>query len=434
MKKRKPLILFLIILTTGYYQLFGQSISGIVNTYYKVTAINPATNILTLPSTAGLSAGTRVMLIQMKGATVNNTNSAAFGDITTPNLAGNYEINTICDLTATTVFLHFQLLKTYNTSAFVQLVTIPKYDDVTISGPVTAGAWNSATGTGGVVAIEASNTIFLNSSVSATGMGFSGGTFINYPTPTYDCNWTTNITNFFLGLPPAPNNYYHGGKKGESISDYIAGSEYARGKQANGGGGGNNHNTGGAGGGNYGSGGNGGVRSNESAFLCHGPGGGVGALSLAGYGYTAGNNRVFMGGGGGGGHQNNGFGMAGGNGGGIVLLMATSIVSSGTTISANGQSPTNSLCLDPSQAEGDGGGGGGAGGSILLNAGSVTGNITVEAMGARGTNASNRVSDCTGPGGGGGGGVFWMSGATIPGNITANVTGGTNGVVSMGSN
>jgi hypothetical protein len=427
--------LFLIIwLLAHLFGAEGQSVSGIVNNYYKVTAINPATNQLTVASTAGLQHGTRVMIIQMKGAGVNNTNTAAFGDITVINQAGNYEINTICDFTATTIFLHYQLLKTYNTVGYVQLVTIPRYTNVTVSGLVQAAPWNATTGTGGVVAIEATNTIFLNSNIDVSGRGFSGGQFMNFPAPVYDCSWAVDVTNYSLGLPPSPNNYYHGGRKGESISDYIAGMEYARGKQANGGGGGNNHNSGGAGGGNYGAGGHGGARSNESAFLCHGANSGRGATSLAGLGYTVANNRIFMGGGGGGGHQNNGYGMAGGNGGGIILLMANSIITPGATLSANGVSPINNICLDPTQAEGDGGGGGGAGGTILINATTVTGNLTVTANGARGTNASNRVSDCTGPGGGGGGGVFWMSGGSIPGNITATVTGGVNGTVSMGSN
>src|SRR5688572_19692136 len=105
-----------------FHEAEGQMISGIVNSYYKVTSINTVTNNLTLPSTAGLQHGTRVMIIQMKGAGVNNTNSASFGDITAINQAGNYEINTVCDFTATTVFLHFQLLKTYNTNGYVQLV------------------------------------------------------------------------------------------------------------------------------------------------------------------------------------------------------------------------------------------------------------------------------------------------------------------------
>src|SRR5687768_8914929 len=196
MNASRRLILFFWLLSL-FQVADGQSISGIVNTYYRVTAINTATNHLTLPSTAGLQHGTRVMIIQMKGATVNNTNAAVFGDITAINQAGNYEINTICDFTATTVFLHYQLLKTYNTGGYVQLITIPRYTNVTVTAPVQAAPWNAVTGTGGVVAIEATNTIFLNSNIDVSGRGFSGGQFMNYPAPTYDCSWTADVADYF---------------------------------------------------------------------------------------------------------------------------------------------------------------------------------------------------------------------------------------------
>jgi len=422
-----------LLLLASVHQASGQSVSGTINASYKVTAINVATNHLTLNSTAGISPGTWVMIIQMKGATVNNSASASFGDITAINQAGNYEINNICAVNAgNQVFLQYQLLKSYNATGFVQLVTIPRYRSVIVADTLRSSAWNAVTGTGGVAALWATDTIFLNSAVDVSGKGFSGGAFTNFPTPTYDCSWTTDIASYFLSITPSPNNFYHGGRKGESISDYIPSAEYARGKQANGGGGGNNHNTGGAGGSNYGSGGNGGRRTNEGAFLCHGPNGGIGGLSLSGNGYTVANNRIFMGGGGGGGHQNNGRGTPGANGGGIILLISNVIVSSNTQLKANGAQPYNAGCIDPLQAEGDGGGGGGAGGSIIVNANKIDGNLSVQANGGRGSNSSNRVSDCTGPGGGGGAGVIWLKGASIPVNIATSVTGGANGTVSTG--
>jgi hypothetical protein len=89
--------------------------------------------------------------------------------------------------------------------------------------------------------------------------------------------------------------------------------------------------------------------------------------------------------------------------------------------------------MDPSQAEGDGGGGGGAGGVIVMNAASFTGAIAAEAKGAKGSDASNRVNDCTGPGGGGGGGIVWTAGTIFPAAVTAVVTGGASGIVSLGN-
>jgi hypothetical protein len=410
----------------------SQSISGVVNSYYQVTAVNTGPNSVTLNSVAGLAPGTKVLLIQMKGATINTGNSSTYGNITAINNAGNYEFNIICSISGNDAMLKYQLINTYTVANQVQLVSVPVYSAVTISGPLTSTAWDPVSGTGGVVAIEATTSITVGSSIDVSGQGFQGGPLQNYLVPPYDCSWAFNVTDYFLSIPPS-DQYHTGGWKGEGITAYIAGQEYGRGKLASGGGGGNNNNTGGAGGGNYGAGGNGGERTNESFFSCHGTNPGVGGASLSGFGYSVGQNKIFLGGGGGGGHENNGVGMPGGNGGGIIILTAPLITGSGVSILANGVSPTNPACVDPTQAEGDGGGGGGAGGTIILNAASITGSISAQAKGADGTNASNNVGDCTGPGGGGGGGVVWVSGASFPVAVTGNVNGGANGVVSSGS-
>jgi hypothetical protein len=223
------------------------------------------------------------------------------------------------------------------------------------------------------------------------------------------------------------------GKKGEGITGYILNEEYARGKLANGGGGGNNANTGGGGGGNYGAGGLGGKRAGETLGQCHGQYPGVGGSGLSSYGYSTGVNRIFFGGGGGSGHENNGVGTPGGNGGGIIILSAATIAGSGGRLLASGIASVNPTNSDPYQAEGDGGGGGGAGGVIILNAAVITGAVTAEAKGGRGSDASNNVNDCTGPGGGGGGGTVWAAGSSFPVSVTATVDGGANGVVSAGN-
>ncbi len=423
---------FWVILIFICQQGFSQSISGIVNSYYQVTAINIPSNTATLNTVAGLSVGTKVLIIQMKGANINTANAATYGDISALNNAGNYEFNYICSISGNDVVLQYQLINSYTPANQVQLVSIPVYSAVTVAGPLTGSPWDPATGTGGVVAVEATASITLNSSIDVSGQGYVGAALQNYPVPPYDCSWAFNITDYSLSIPPS-DQYHTGGMKGEGVTDYIVNQQYGRGKLANGGGGGNNNNTGGGGGGNYGAGGKGGNRTNESFFSCHGTNAGVGGLGLSPYGYSPAQNRIFLGGGGGGGHENNGVGMPGGNGGGIVILTAPVITGAGNSILANGLSPQNPACVNPAEAEGDGGGGGGAGGTIILNAATVSGSIIAQADGAAGTNASNNVGDCTGPGGGGGGGVIWVSGGSFPGAITGSVNGGANGVVSAGS-
>lgn len=116
----------------------------------------------------------------------------------------------------------------------------------------------------------------------------------------------------------------------------------------------------------------------------------------------------------------------------MIILSAAAIAGGGGRLLADGLTPVNMSSHDPDKgAEGDGGGGGGAGGVIILNAPAITGAITAEAVGGRGSNSSYNANDCTGPGGGGGGGLVWSAGASVPPAITANVASGANGIVNL---
>ena len=399
----------------------SQSISGIVNSYYQVTAINTSSNTITLSNSTGLTPKTRVLLIQMKGATIDQTNSSTYGDISAINNAGNYEMNTVCSVSGNDVVLEFQMINSYTTTEPVQLVTVPSSATITIIDSVKSTPWNSTTGTGGIVAIEATSTINLNSGIDVSGQGFTGGALFNYGSP-YDCNSAFPVNGYFFSI--AGSTFQNGGEKGEGIADVIVNEEAGRGKLANGGGGGNNQNTGGGGGGNYGAGGLGG----QSTAVCPNTSVGRGGLALSSYGYSTSTNKIFLGGGGGAGHENNAVGTPGGNGGGIVLLSAPNIITGGMSILANGARPYNAALTDPYQASGDGAGGGGGGGTVLIN-GTISGTLIISANGADGSNASYPpASRCGGPGGGGGGGVVWVAGSTFPASITASVFGGQNGV------
>jgi hypothetical protein len=422
---------FIVLLISVGRTSYGQSVSGVINTYYQVTAVNSASNTLTVSNSSGLSAGQRVLVYQAKGTTYNSTSSSSFGSITALNAAGAYEFNTICSINGNDVLLRDQFVNTYAVAGQVQLVTMPSYSSVTIGGTVTGAAWDPATGTGGIVALEASGTITLSADIDVSGMGFQGGPLVNWPKPAYDCSYFDNYSAYYYNAPASGN--FTGGMKGEGVGAYITGKEYGRGSLVDGGGGGNNTNTGGGGGANYGIGGPGGIRAQVTGFNCQGPYPGLGGISLATYGYSSGNNRIFFGGGGGSGQENNGVGTPGGNGGGIIILTASSIAGLGGRLLADATIGTNAACLDPTQAEGDGGGGGGAGGVIILNTSSVTSAFTASAKGAKGSDASNRVNDCTGAGGGGGGGVIWAAGGSFPALVTATVTGGASGIVSLGS-
>ncbi|MGB8193728.1 MAG: T9SS type A sorting domain-containing protein [Chitinophagaceae bacterium] len=429
MKLYPVVILFILNLLAGFVSaLHGQNISGIVNTYHQVTAINTATNTFTLTSAAGLSPGVRVLVIQMKGAMIDNTNTASFGNITGLANAGNYEFNYVCGVNGNNVMLVYDLQRSYDTSGLVQLVSVPRYTAAVVTDTLKAAPWNAAQGTGGVIALQA-GSISLTAPMDADGKGFKGGAYVDHPIPPYNCDWATNIIGYFMSNPASGFNV--GGTKGEGISAVTAAMEFGKGKLANGGGGANNHNAGGAGGANYAAGGNGGMRSNEGTFNCHGQNPGLGGLGLSAYGYTAGNNRVYLGGGGGAGQGNNNVGMPGANGGGLIFIIADTLYGNNNLIRANGDRPYRADLANPYAAGGDGGGGGGGGGVVVLNVSTYIGSVTVQAKGGDGSYSSYTPSSgCFGPGGGGGGGVIWMSGAVLNPLVSAAVTGGANGLIS----
>src|SRR5258706_10671791 len=81
------------------------NISGIINTYVKVTAYSngctcPSTNCatVTVTSSTGYAANDLVMIIQMKGARADSSNSASHGNILNLYDAGNYEFDTIASI------------------------------------------------------------------------------------------------------------------------------------------------------------------------------------------------------------------------------------------------------------------------------------------------------------------------------------------------
>jgi hypothetical protein len=249
------------------------SISGIINTYTAVTALTASS--ATVASTTGFSVGQKVLLIQMQGAVIETANTSSFGNISSISQAGNYEFARISGISGSTITFSNPIANTYNTSGRVQLVTVPEYNNVTVTGQVNAQAWNGTTG--GIIVFDALGTITMNAAINANGAGFrGGGVSTNFFTT------CPNNTNFaFSG--PGPN----GGQKGEGISIITAAQSAGRGKAANGGGGGNEVNAGGAGGSNGGSGGTGG---NEFA-TCNGALGGLGGAGLSSF---FSQNKIFL--------------------------------------------------------------------------------------------------------------------------------------------
>ncbi len=398
---------------------FAQTdISGIINSYGEVTNISTgicAPPVFTLDDASGFVAGESILIIQMQGAEIDETNTTSFGDVVNQNGAGLYEKNEIRSISGNDITLEFELVNFYDVNGSVQVVNIKEYVDANVTGALTAAPWNGAKG--GVLALGVSGTLTQSADITVNGTGFRGGTT---EFSSYDCQWFN---------PDAANGFHYananlGAAKGEGITKYVLGKEYGRGKQSNGGGGGNDHNAGGGGGGHAGVGGIGSEYEEASTFRCEGRYPGLGGVSIPSL-----TNRLLMGGGGGAGHQNNNVGTNGGNGGGIIYMKVNVLNPNWNFIMANGLGVVETLGPD-------GASGGGAGGTIYADIGSLgSGGAKVQSTGGNGGNMNLNGQDrCMGPGGGGGGGVIYANlGAYAGSTYFGQVTGGNPGTITNGT-
>ncbi len=402
---RSFLLIVLVLLTVG---MTAQTISGVVNRYAVVTGIDSCLSAVLVADTSGFKKGDSVLLIQMQGAAIASGNNSAYGNTLAINAAGRYERALVDSVGSGVFFLRNPMIHRYQPSGKVQVVRIAQYDRITVTDTLFAQPWNGSTG--GVLALEVSDTLVLHAPVVADGLGFRGGSA--YIAPGNNCNFLIPEAAYFYSL-----GNWRGGSKGEGIALSETGKELGRGPQSNGGGGGNDHNAGGGGGAHLTQGGQGGDNDEPSSFGCDGYFPGLGGKEITDHQL-----RLFPGGGGGAGHANNTLLSSGGNGGGIIFISAGTITGTQPIISANGQ--------DAGTADGDGGGGGGAGGTIWLDVVNAPANLQIRANGGHGGNTLNGNSNrCFGPGGGGSGGRILtnLSGITMP-------PGGQPGIVTSSGN
>ncbi len=392
-----PLLLLLVLAL----QLSAQNISGVINIYTPVTAFNPCSNSATVGSTNGFAVGDEALLIEMKGAVVDSSDSATFGNILTYGDAGNYEFVHVASINGSNIGFVDRLVNQYDVNSLVQLIQVPQYANATVNGLLTCQAWNGTTG--GVLALDVSGTLTLSANIDVSGLGFLGGAV----SPN---DATCNLQDYAFSAASGD-----GGLKGEGIATVSVNINAGRGNLANGGGGGDMQNAGGGGGGDYAAGGNGGDACQSCCGIAAASGG-VGGTALD-YVWS----RLFLGGGGGGGQQNQGVGTPGGNGGGIIIIKGGQIVASApVSISSNGVTAASI-----SGGASDGEGGGGSAGIVALSVTSISGSaVTINAIGG---NGGNNSAGADGPGGGGAGGGILLSNASLQSAITPSVTAGIAG-------
>jgi hypothetical protein len=421
---------------------------------------------LTDPTYGALATGDLLLVIQMRGATIDTTNAVAYGNVTALNNAGRYEFVRVTSIASATRVNVNALQYSYTANGNVQVIRVPQLTSLTINSPgtIVAPAWNGTTG--GVVALHVQGATTINTAggIDVSGLGFRGGALENN---------SSGVGTGILSYRSTADT--DGAEKGEGIAGYQtsldAQGRYGRGAPANGGGGGNGHNAGGGGGAN----GNDGSTWTGQGYMDSAVTGGTSAWPLdpgyiaagtytassgggrGGYSYSANNGdaltqapgntaawggdsraengglggrpvtndpaggRIYMGGGGGAGDANNGpVGGAGGAGGGIVYLISNSVTGTGSIL-ANGANGGNTT-----GGGNDAPGGAGAGGTVLVKAPlSLTG-ISISANGGTGGVQTIAGNEAEGPGGGGGGGYISTSTTAITRTADRGASGSTN--------
>ncbi len=420
-KHLKIVVIFIFLLGLPLAGKSQTPISGVINHYAKVVSVDEADKV-SVSSVAGFQVGDTVLIIQMKGAEIDTdlTNLAAFGTLHNINSAGKYEFLLISAISGTQVTFTADLLASYDPDGMVQLIKVPAYNEANVNGVLTGNSWDSATGTGGVLALIVNKTLTLEADIDMSGLGFKGGLAEDGDGNCSDTDISYENTYFNAAS-------VKGAFKGEGSASYtnvpvLLGTDYSKGHGAifQGGGGGNGDLSGGGGGANIGAGGSGGWEPCTSNISI----GGKEGWGLPDIVNWVSENRIFMGGGGGAGTQSGGaVATDGGIGGGIVIIMADSIIVNiaDVYIKSNGD--------DVPLTNTGGGGGGGAGGAIIVSVDNVigTGSLHMEVTGGNGG-----VVNCAGPGGGGGGGLIWYSNSTDITVIDTILDGGDEGATTSG--
>ena len=414
------MICFYFFWSVGYGQMRPEHIINLINIYSSVKSFNPCNNSISTSGAAGFFAGDTVLIIQMKGALTDSSNTANFGNVLNYKNSGNYEFNYIKSVSGNTIVLKNNLTRTYDIAQkLVQIIRVPSFNEMEVSDPLSCLTWNGTTG--GVLTFIVRDTLMLFTNIDVSSAGFLGGQNLQLESNSGACS----RANYY-----ADSSSEQYSRKGEGIANLNYDKLNGRGKSANGGGGGNGQSSGGGGGGNNTSGGKGGY---QLAGCGNAPfdNGGIGGAALA---YSNSINKIFLGGGGGAGHLDsveNGFYAGGGRGGGLIIIKAKYLKSKNFHISATGQS--GEYCYS---CHNDGRGGGGAGGTVLLDIENYLDSVRVDVDGGNGAFITANYSDPSkrvGPGGGGSGGVVWFGGG-IPPAARINKSGGVNGFIYYDSN
>lgn len=170
---------FVVSLVVFCLNTHAQNIGGVINNYTPVIDFLPCENKIVVTDGTLYNINDTILIIQMKGAIIDTTNTPNFGNILDYKNAGNYEYNFVKQRVGNVIELKNSLSRNYNIPiGKVQLVRVPYYTNVTVSSTLTCQPWNGTTG--GVLALNVRDTLYMNADGDVSGMGFRGGREENF--------------------------------------------------------------------------------------------------------------------------------------------------------------------------------------------------------------------------------------------------------------
>lgn len=125
------------------------------------------------------------MIIQIQNATLDTSNTDSYGSGQAGGYgsgwlnygnSGQYELATVVDYNAPTLVISENLTNNFvvNSQSSYQVVRVPMYEDVRLTGTITAADWNGSSG--GIVALFVNGSLDLNgNTIDVNGKGFRGG-------------------------------------------------------------------------------------------------------------------------------------------------------------------------------------------------------------------------------------------------------------------
>lgn len=219
MKRLSVLILSLFLC---FFSNAQTEISGVINDYALVSAhdYSECFNQITVDDATAFQADDQVLLIQMRDAQMDESNTSAFGNISDIGKTGLYEINEIDSIDGNNIFLKYQTIQgLFTPTGILQMIRMPVYDDALVTETLTADSWDG--NKGGVLAFQVDGQLILDADIDVSGKGLRGG--IATTASSNNCSWLTQQNDYFYNTSS-----WRGSAKGEGIVNFIAGKEHGK--------------------------------------------------------------------------------------------------------------------------------------------------------------------------------------------------------------